>query len=264
MEKFKEQLKKDFGDWGTIFTVKDVLTQEPSPFKRLLDMDFTKTNSRIIFSVCPDDVNRLHDRDTIENKLRETFGDEFHLGNLAAYPIGGVTGISAASHHSPDCIEGECRTPGNLIFFINPHVGLDLETEILYGYIQRPGQDKLSTSCGAMMGFLHIIRHADSIADLENVKMDPNDPAKAILFEELIKNHKKEILENLHSEDMNAIVIKLTKINYQLVMTKFKAMMQAFLERNEFKGEFAIIGGITVNTVHEDYFIFRDYTLNSL
>ena len=264
MDKFFEQLQKDWGNWGNIFSVKTLYIQDPSPFKRLIENGFSKENSRIVFSVCPDDVNRLHDRDTIENSLLEKFGDEFHLGNLAAYPIGGVAGISAVSHHSPDCIEGECRTPGNLIFFISPHLGLDLENELLYGYIQRPGQDKLTTSCGAMMAFLHTIRHAENVSDLEEIKVDPNDPAKSILFRELVETYKEEIIENLHSQDINETILKLTRINYDLVMSKFKLMMQAFLEKGEFHGEFAIIGGVTINTTREDYFIFRDYTLNSL
>ncbi|HUW89064.1 MAG TPA: hypothetical protein VMV43_00945 [Candidatus Nanopelagicaceae bacterium] len=263
MNTYLEQLRKDFGDWGNILSVGTLFTQDPSPFKRLLDIGFSKENSRIIFSVCPDDVNRLHERDTIENKLRERFGEEFHLGNLAAYPIGGITGISAASHHCPDYVEGECRRSGNLIFFISPHLGLDLENEVLYGYIQRPGQVKLTTSCGAMMGFLRSIRSAVTVNDLYNFKKDPNDPTNTILFKDLIDNYKEEIIENLHSQDINLTIIKLAKINYDLVMTKFKTMMQAFLEMGNFKGEFAIIGGITVNTQHEDFFIFRDHFLNS-
>ncbi|NVM19893.1 MAG: hypothetical protein HWN80_19490 [Candidatus Lokiarchaeota archaeon] len=46
-------------------------------------------------------------------------------------------------------------------------------------------------------------------------------------------------------------------------MSTFKTMMKAFLEKGDFKCEFAIIGGITVNTQQEDLFIFRDYFLNS-
>ena len=263
MNTYLEQLEKDFGNWGKILSVGTLFTQYTSPFKRLIEMGFSKENSRIVFSVCPDDVNRLHERNTLENKIREKFGEEFHLGNLAAYPIGGITGISAASHHPPDRVEGECRNPGNLIFYLSPHLGLDLEHELRYGYIQRPGQNKLTTSCGAMMGFLRSIRHADTTNDLYNFKEDPNDPTKTILFKDLIDNYKEEIMENFHGQDINLTIIKLAKINYDLVITKFKTMMQAFLEKGDFKGEFVIIGGITVNTQQEDFFIFRDYLLNS-
>ncbi|MHA1148048.1 MAG: hypothetical protein ACTSR8_07355 [Promethearchaeota archaeon] len=265
MNKYFNQLKNNFDDWGRIFPVSTLLTQETSPFKKLLERGFSAKNSRIVFSVCSDDINRLVDRDTIENKLIKQFGAEFHLGNLAGYPIGGITGINAASHHAPNCMEGGSRTPGNLIFYISPHLGLDIEAEIRYGYVQRPGQVKLTSSCGAMMGFLRAIRHADTISDLQKkIKEEPNDLAKSFLFRELIKNYGKEIIEDLHSQDINQNIMKLAKINYDLIMTKFKLMMKTFLDKYGFKGDFGIIGGITINTQKEDYFIFRDYYLNSL
>lgn len=265
MNPYLNELQEDFGDWGTVFSVQNILSQDPSPFKRLVDKGFSMINSRIVFSVCPDDINRLHDRDTMENKIKEQFGEEFHLGNLAAYPIGGVSGITAASHHPPDTVIENAHHQGNLIFFISAHTGLTiLEDETRYGYVLRPGQDKFTTSCGAMMGFLKSIRHVTKLSEFKKVQNDPLDPCKTVLFKELLDNYKEEIIERLHSQDLNQTIIQLTKINYQLIMDKFKAMLTAFLEKEKFEGEYAIIGGITVNTEKEDYFIFRDYALNSL
>ncbi len=121
MSEFIDQLQKDYGSWGKVCNINDFMTEV---IRSLSENDFKKENSRLVFSVCPDDVNRLEQRDTIEKGLKKEYDSEFHLGGLGAYPIGGVSGITAASHHPPDNLKGGERKDGNLIFFISPHVGL--------------------------------------------------------------------------------------------------------------------------------------------
>ncbi len=264
MNTLLEQLQKDFGEWGTIVPASSLCTQESSPFKRILSKGFTKENSRLVFSVCSDDINRLEERTTIENEVIKVFGGEFYLGTLAACPIGGVTGIVAASHHAPEkAPEGEHKH-GNLIFLISPHIGLTItESEVLYGQVMRPGQTKLSNCCGVMMGFLKSLRHAKTIKDVEPVKEDENDPAKSLLFKGLLEDFSEDIDEMLQIFEMNSTIIASAKINYDLVMKKFKEMLRIFNQKEHFAGHYAIIGGLTVNTEKEDYFVFRDYAINS-
>ncbi len=89
MDSHHEQLQKDFSEWGKIFKPSTPLTDENSPVKQLIDKNFSKDNSKLVLSVCPDDINRLPERKSIENTIKENFGGEFHLSNLAGYPIGG-------------------------------------------------------------------------------------------------------------------------------------------------------------------------------
>ncbi len=256
MDNFSKQLQEDFGDWGSVLTLKEYIDQMESTLPK---HDFFKSNSRLIFSVCPDDINRLYERETIESALSEYDG-EFHLGSLAAYPIGGVSAIIAASHHTPDNILDGKRHIGNIIFFVSPHVGMMMEPELMYGKIIRPGQSKATSSCGAMIGFLNTLKQCNKAEDL-NVDGDVSiDPVKVILYKELKENYLEKLNSILNEKDEKAQVIALSILNYELVIDKLNEMIKKFLEVSKFEGKIVIIGGITVNSLKKDYFILKEFT----
>lgn len=255
-----EHVKEDYADWGQFYEISEFMERATS---ELSDNNFKSNNSRLVYSVCPDDVNRLQDLDTMENALTDKYNSEFHLGGLGAYPMGGVSGIIAASHHPPDRIINGERKGGNLIFFISPHMGV-IETEkYLYGKIIRPGQEKITNSCGAMMGFLDALEDAGSVEEFKT-SPDPNDldPTRMVLHSELINTYPDWLRKILQMNDSNEQVIDLFKLNYDLVMNKTEEMIDEFtkLEGDHFEGEIAVIGGITINTVSGDNFILKEIT----
>jgi hypothetical protein len=260
-KRIKTQLINDFGNWGHIFHVDELLTDKDSPFYDMINSGFSKENSRMVMSVCPDDINRSRQRKTIETLLIEQFGEEFHLGTLGAYPIGGLLGIITASHHVPLKKGIEDKRTGNLIFFISPHLGLTIEDDIWYGYIYRANQEMLSTCCDALMNFLKSFRHVESLDEIEAIKEDDKDIAKSHLFKELIDDYKEKLIVNLHSEHINNGIIKLSKLNYELVMKKFEDILESFYAKEHFKGKIAVIGGITINTQKDDFFILKKYRI---
>ena len=247
MDKFIKQIKLDFSQWGKVLNIDD--------FKLVIIDDlnnhnFKKQNSRLVFCVCPDEINRLQERDTIENVFKQSFNGEFHLGNLAAYPIGGISGMIAASHHVPN--------QGNLIFFVSPHIGLTLNEKVAYGNILRPGQKDFTSACGAMMAFLHQLKEHENIEDLkERMIYYSEDPTRSIMYNEFITNYFKELSDILKEKDTNQQIILLLKLNYEIVMKKLKEMIIKLSE--QYKGNYSIIGGLTVNTVKKDYFILKEH-----
>ncbi|MHA1488503.1 MAG: hypothetical protein ACTSRI_02475 [Promethearchaeota archaeon] len=252
------RLLKDFGDWGKVQTIQEFRSDIK---KNLSEKDFNRKNSRIVFSVCPDDINRLDDLETIENALTKEYNGEFHLGGLGAYPIGGVSGITAASHHTPDNIVSGVRKEGNLIFFISPHFGLMREKsgDFIFGKIVRPGQETPTSSCGAMMGFLDQLKE-DGSPQAFKIPEDKEkvDQTRVILHQELINNYSDKLDEILKLESDNQQVINLSLLNYEVVTKKLDLMIKTFLNNNHFKGNIAIISGITVNVPTKDYFILKD------
>ncbi len=171
----------------------------------------------------------------------------------------------AASKYTPNKIVDGNQKVGNLIFFISPHIGLAItQSEVIYGHTFRPGQIISSNCCGAMMAFLRHLRHAEKIEDVEKIIENNNDTMKDLLFKELLEEYSSDIQNLLKIFEMNKLAIEASKLNYKVIMSKFKSILQDFLEKHSFTGDFAIIGGITVNTVDLDYFIFRDFTLNSI
>ncbi len=253
-----QQAKKDYQDWGELL---DISTFVDKLKQDLSESGFENANSRLVYSVCPDDVNRLQDLDTIEKALTGEYNSEFHLGGLGAYPMGGVSGIIAASHHPPDRIVNDDRKGGNLIFFISPHFGLIEKENYIYGKIIRPGQEKVTSSCGAMMGFLDALKDANSPEEFE-ISPDPNivDPTRTVLHSELINNYADWLNEILQMDETNEQVIDLFKLNYDLVINKANDMIDEFLrvEEDHFEGNIAVIGGITINTISGDYFLLKE------
>ena len=261
MNDYFEQIKEDFGDWGQLKTIGDFNKE----FKnKLSEHNFGKDNSRLVFSVCPDDLNRLQEIESIESFLTQKYNGEFHLGGLGSYPIGGITGITAASHHPPDNVKNGERKHGNLIFFISPHVGIIENNGFLYGKIIRPGQEKLTTSCGAMMGFLDQLKKAGDPSNFKIVPDENNmDTTRITLQKELINNYSQRLKEILSIENQNQQVISLVKLNYDVVMNKSKQMINEFLdkEKEHFKGNIIVFGGITINIPKKTLFMMKDVIL---
>jgi hypothetical protein len=143
-----------------------------------------------------------------------------------------------------------------------------IETErYLYGKIIRPGQEKITNSCGAMMGFLDALEDVGSLDNFEVVS-DPNDvdPTRVVLHTELINNYEEWLNKILQMDDPNEQVVDLFKLNYDLVIKKTDEMIKEFLEleRDHFEGNIAVIGGITVNTTSGDNFILKEIKFPNL
>lgn len=253
-----DQLQKDFDGWGTACDADGLLA-------RMMDdlgaKEFSIENTRIVFSVCPDDINRLHERRTIEGVLSGKWNGDFHLGSLAAYPVSGVTGIAAASHHAPDRHVGNACVEGNLLFFASAHVGFMPGEHVKYGKILRPGQERETTCCGAMMGFLALLKDRKSCSNLDLDLNDPLDIARQVVFCELAKHHGPALDALLAIADGNKQVIELAKINNDLVEGAIKRMVAAFLGRGHCENRIALVSGITINAPAEDYFVLREISV---
>lgn len=260
MHNFLESLRNHFGDWGTPLSTNDLMLEVR---KNLSEHGFQNSNSRLVFSVCPDDVNRLEQLDTVENTLTKNYNRDFHLGGLGAYPISGVTGIIAASHHPPDNTLGVERKHGNLVFLVSPHMGIALDDngDEFYGKLLRPGQTAFTSACGAAMGFLATLKQCGSPESFK-VAPDPTnlDPLRIQFHKELINNYSDRLKDILSIENSNQQVVEIIKLNYDMVMNKTKQMIHEFLdkEKEHFKGRLALIGGITVNIPDGDRFILKE------
>lgn len=260
MPEFKDKIRIEFGEWGQVLNVGEFIEE----IKKVLDpSEFNSDNSRLIFNVCSDDCNRLAERETIEKALTKIYGREFHLGGLAGYPFGGISGIVTASHHVPDivCSDSQQIRKGNLIFFISPHLGLIKKEDFYYGRIIRPCQQRPTGCCGTMMGFLSDLKQVGK-ADKFIVTYEVNnlDPTRAILHDILINEYPNQLDKILALDDVNMQIIKLTILNYELIVKQISKIIDEFLKREKefFQGKIAIISGITINSPTRDFFILKE------
>lgn len=91
-------------------------------------------------SVCSDEVNFLEKE--LVDLMKQRWGESFSLGGLAGVPFAGKAGLAAYAHHVPD--------EGKLFVMFAPHVGVDSFNKV--GKLERVGQTKSSTACGAAVG----------------------------------------------------------------------------------------------------------------
>ncbi|MFU8813031.1 MAG: hypothetical protein ACNA78_08685 [Balneolaceae bacterium] len=115
---------------------------------------FDMHKSLVATSVCSDEVIRsaTNFRDYIAH------ADVFQIGGLAGFPFTGMTGLKAFASHIPD--------EGGAIIIYGPHIGFREEEGI--GYVQRAGQHKATSCCGALIGALaHCQSGSTALPDAE-------------------------------------------------------------------------------------------------
>ena len=237
MQEFKEKIDSDFRKWGHTLNVGEFSEK----IKNSLNPEgFKAENSRLIFSVCSDDYNRLEERENIEKAITNLYGREFHLGGLAGYPISGISGIIEACHHAPNNKNADSQLVrnGNLIFFVSPHVGLIKMEDFYYGRIIRPYQQSPSACCDAIMRFLTELKQAEEIDNLKMTLYPDNlDPSISILQNELLDGYKDKLLNLLKLDDVNSQVIQLIILNCDLILDKIKfdenLVKWSFLEKGK-------------------------------
>ncbi len=251
----EEILRKVFGKWGKVYDVDEFIFQVTSELQK---HEMYADNSRLVFSVCPDDINRLNTRKTVENALIKEYNGNFHLGSLAGYPACGITGAVAASHHAPEALVGSRMEEGNLIFFVSSHIGLVSDKEITFGKVLRPGQHAASNSCGAMCGFLKALNEGKVVPGQPIEADEEDDDVKVILFNKLLTEYKQEITEIKALNSENEKLVRLAQVNLALNMKHAQSIVNRLKSKHHFEGAIAIIGGITINTQRHDYFVLHD------
>lgn len=155
----------------------------------------------------------------------------FSLGGLAGVPFAGKSGFQAYLHHVPD--------NGKLLILFAPHVGIDAEGKI--GALQRDGQVKISSACGAAVGAYKALqtKAAVSLPEMEDAPLS-FDPQ----LQSIVKMLKPRLagIENA--------IDPITFVTYQLyaiIRDKICDCVNQTPELWEFTNEVALVGGVMIN-----------------
>jgi hypothetical protein len=171
-------------------------------------------------SVCADDIN-------VSTDFRRVLTRPFTMGGLGGIPFAGFTGMVAYAHHIPD--------GGSGFIFYGPHIGITDGGEL--GRMRRPGQARLSNSCGALMLALSRLESEDDIYVLTNVEYD----YQQILLERTVMPYKHEIL--VAKNRTKAI----TEVTYKNIDKQLHFLIRK--AKNEFTCKrIFLLGGIIINT----------------
>jgi Limiting CO2-inducible proteins B/C beta carbonyic anhydrases len=192
-------------------------------------------SSLLCTSLCCDEVNR-----PLELELQKTFGDHFHIGGLAGFAFGGVTGFGAMMSHIPD--------GGSCLLVYGPHVGVDSMGRI--GTVDRRGRENGGACCGSAVAAAAYVKSVHNGAPQTDAPTDPLDAQQSYVGNMLLPY--AEQLENA-SDPMHELPFVLFQAQDKLVKQIVGKMGAKMSER----GHIALLGGIQINTPSgaSDYFL---------
>lgn len=190
-----------------------------------LEKEYQSDLKKMLFatSLCSDDVN-------VSTDFRKVLARPFTMGGLGGLPYSGLTGMVAFAHHIP---EG-----GDAFIFYGPHIGISDDGEL--GKMRRPGQTKLTNSCGALMLGLERLQQQSEVYVPINSEMD----YQQILLERTVMPYKQRILEAQNPKK------EITEVFYEEIHKKIQLLVK--MSKKEFPCErIFLLGGIIINTSPE-------------
>jgi len=148
----------------------------------------------------------------------------FNIASLAGMVFCGRTGFKAAMAHAP-VVDGKER----YVFWVAPHIAFSGDNEV--GKVWRPGREKASTACGALLAVLSEIK-----AGRINVQLDPGDIEMSLL-----KQHILSYLKYGHEPTL----IELTYAVHECILDEVRNTAKAAVDLE--LAEYVIISGIQVH-----------------
>jgi len=205
--------------------------------KTLYRRGFTPKNTILAHSICSDEVNNAPEQ--LVPLMMKRWEEGFSLGGLAGVPFAGKSGFAACLHHVPD--------NGKLLIMFAPHVGIDATGKL--GALQRDGQVKVSSACGAAVGAYKALQ-TKAAASVPDNEADPES------FDPQLQSIVTMLKPRLEGIEM--AIDPITYVTYQLyaiIRDKVCDCVSQTPELWEFTNEVALVGGIMINRrVGGDFF----------
>lgn len=178
-------------------------------------------------SLCSDEIN--HVKGGLSNLMIEHWGEVFPMGGIGGAPFVGKTGFAAFASHVP--------SDGHIFILFGPHIGISANGTL--GKVKRPGQEKHSRACGAVLAAY------DSCCEGAPLDFDEADMQQSWLRQQISKR-----LSAIQASDEP--MLALVRAAYDCV----KDSIMAILNHNFGDGHIVLLGGIQLNMPEPlpDYF----------
>lgn len=191
-------------------------------YLNFLEKEYHADLSKMLFatSLCSDDVN-------VSTDFRKVLSRPFTMGGLGGLPFSGITGMVAFAHHIPD--------GGDAFIFYGPHIGITDDGEL--GKMIRPGQSRLTNSCGALMLGLERLQQQGEVYVPLSSEMD----YQQVLLERTVMPYKQRI------QGANNPKKEITEVFYEEIHKKIQLLVR--MTKKEFSCDrIFLLGGIIINT----------------
>ena len=190
---------------------------------------FLAENTIAFACVCRDEVTL-----PLVEDIESTWGEVFMFSSLGGMLILGKTGFLAAQQHAPIDESGIER----YVYYALPHIAIGPHGE--FGVYFRPGRQKASHACGALMAFQHELESRSL-----QLAPDPDDIEQSIL--------KRHLLGKLRYGDVPDLP-SLTRIAHAVILEELERMIQLTVDPT--RSDYGLFTGIQIHTPDGRHFVW--------
>jgi len=133
------------------------------------DKGFNPLSAINLVSTCRDEICR-----PFPEKLDAMWGEHFSISSLGGMVFCGTTGFGAGMAHSPQ-VGGKER----YVFWVGPHIAFGTAGDV--GQLYRPGREKISSACGAL-----IYLNSQIAGGKLNMELNPLDTEMSLLRQSVL------------------------------------------------------------------------------
>lgn len=197
--------------------------------EKLKKHGFLAENTIAFASVCRDEITL-----SLVEDIEKTWGEAFIFSSLGGLPILGKTGFLAAQQHAPIDERGIER----YVYYALPHIAIGPHGE--FGVYFRPGRQKASHACGALMAFQHELESRSL-----QLAPDPDDIEQSVL--------KRHLLGKLRYGDVPDLP-SLTRIAHAVILQELERMIQ--LTVDPMRSDYGLFTGIQIHAPEGRHFVW--------
>jgi hypothetical protein len=198
-------------------------------YEALLRQGFRMENTIAFACVCRDEITW-----PLVEDIERTWGEAFLFSGLGGLPILGKTGFLAAQQHAPIDEGGIER----YVYYALPHIAIGPHGE--FGVYFRPGRQKASHACGALVMFQHeLANHSLELT------LDPDDIEQSVL--------KAQLLRKIRYGDVPDL-LSLTRIAHLCILEKLERMIQLTVDPT--RSDYGLFTGIQIHTPEGRHFVW--------
>ncbi len=198
-------------------------------FEKLHRQGFLVENTIAFACVCRDEATLPLVKD-----IEKTWGEVFMFSSLGGMIILGKTGFLAAQQHAPIDEGGIERS----VYYALPHIAIGPHGE--FGVYFRPGRQKASHACGALMAFQHELESRSL-----QLAPDPDDIEQSFL--------KRHLLGKLRYGDVPDLP-SLTRIAHAVILEELERMIRLTVDPT--RSDYGLFTGIQIHTPNGGHFVW--------
>lgn len=188
-------------------------------YERLQGHGFRAENAIAFACVCRDELTL-----SLVEEIEKTWGEVFIFSSLGGMLTLGKTGFLAAQQHAP--IEGGRE---RCVYYALTHIAIDVQEE--FGVYYRPGRQKPSHACGALVAFQHELASRSL-----QLLFDPDDVEQSVL--------KQHLLLKLRYGDVPDL-LSLTRIAYAAIVDELERMIKLTVDPTQC--DYGVFTGIQIH-----------------